>query len=190
MDTLKTDTIKKNKTMFTAIDSMPEYPGGYVAFGRYVSRNLKYPPVAQLIGIDGKLVMTFIVEKDGKITSAMPVNCIGAGCEAEATRLLESSIAWKPGVQKGKRVRVQYSVPIIFMIDKGKVTMKDLRSSGYGFVFKIKDALYTIDEAQSVIGKSFRSEDVKIAELFYNTDDEPKFTMPEKKEVYLLTMKE
>jgi protein TonB len=184
-----TDTSKKTKQIFTAIEQAPQYPGGSEAFGKYISRNLKYPDVARLIGINGRLIMTFIVERDGKISTATPINCIGAGCEAEAVKVLEESKPWLPGIQNGKAVRVQYSIPINFYAEKGKVNMKDLRASGYGFVFNIKDQLYTIDEAQELIGKSFRSEDVKIAEPFYNDGNNPKYLMPDKKEMYVVKMK-
>ena len=180
----------KNKQVFTAIEQEPQYPGGTAAFGNYISRNLKYPDVARLVGIDGRLIMSFIVERDGKIRSVTPVNCIGAGCEAEAVKVLQESKPWTPGVQNGRAVRVQYFVPINFSVEKGKVKMKDLLASNYGFVFNIKDKLYTLDEAKEIIGSSFQSDRVKIAEPFYNTDNNPMFLMPDKKEVYVVKMKD
>ncbi|MBD1366178.1 energy transducer TonB [Mucilaginibacter sp. ZT4R22] len=182
--------LPKNKQVFTAIEQEPQYPGGTAAFGNYISRNLKYPDVARLVGIDGRLIMSFIVERDGRISSATPVNCIGAGCEAEAVKVLQESKPWTPGVQNGRAVRVQYTVPINFSVEKGKVKMKELRASDYGFVFNIKDRLYTLDEAKDIIGGSFQSDRVKIAEPFYNTDNNPKFLMPDKKEVYVVKMKD
>lgn len=185
------DSIKKSKSVFPRVEEqLPEYPGGSSAFGNYISRNLKYPDVARMIGIDGRLIMTFIIERDGKISNVTPLNCIGAGCEAEAVRVLQESKAWRPGVQDGRPVRVQFSVPISFSAAKGKVSMKELRASQYGFVFNIKGQLYTLDEAQGVIGKSFQSAQVKIAEPFYNDGDNPKYHMPDKKEVYVLKMKD
>ncbi|TFF33825.1 energy transducer TonB [Mucilaginibacter psychrotolerans] len=175
---------------FDALEHPPEYPGGVPAFSSYISSTLKYPEVARLIGIDGRLVVTFIIERDGKVTNVTPVNCIGAGCEAEAVRVLQGSKPWTPGVQNGRPVRVQYSVPISFSVDKGKVSMKELRASKYGFVFNIKERLYTIDEAQEILGGSFQSGDVKIAEPFYNEGNNPRFLMPDKNEVYLVKMKD
>ena len=187
-DTVKT---KNDKKVFTAVEQVPEFPGGYQAFSGYLSKNLKYPEVARLIGIDGRLVMTFVVEKNGHIVDATPKNCIGAGCEAEAVRLLEASPVWKPGIQDGKPVRVQYSIPISFSVGKGPQTtdMRDLRSSAYGFVFNIKDTLYTIDEAQKILGKRFPADQIEFAEPFYNYNNIEKFNMPDKKEVYLLIFK-
>ncbi|RWY55493.1 energy transducer TonB [Mucilaginibacter gilvus] len=182
--------LPKDKQVFTAIEQAPQYPGGSKAFGDYISRNLKYPDVARLIGIDGRLMMTFIVERDGRISSATPVNCIGAGCEAEAVKVLQDSKPWMPGIQNSRPVRVQYAIPINFSVEKGKVKMKDLLASNYGFIFNIKDKLYTLNEAKDIIGSSFQSDQVKIAEPFYNADNNAKFLMPDKKEVYVVRMKD
>ncbi|WP_454801474.1 energy transducer TonB [Mucilaginibacter phyllosphaerae] len=179
----------KTKSVFTAIEHPPIYPGGDGNFGRDVVKNLKYPEVAKLIGINGRIVVSFIVDKDGKMTDITPVNCIGAGCESEAVKAMQSLKIWQPGIQKGKPVRVQYSIPINFAINKGKVKLSDLRSSHYGFLFKLNDSLYTIDEAQNILGKSFQSDRVEIAEPFYNIDSDPKFFMPDKKEVYVIKLK-
>jgi len=178
-----------NREEFT-IEKVPEFPGGMQAFSTYLVKNLRYPDVARLIGLNGRLVMSFVVDTSGKVTQATPVNCIGAGCEAEAARLLEASPAWSRGMQDGRPVRVQYSVPIGFTIGGNeKTNMRSLRNSNYGFVFSIKDTLYTIDEAQKILGRSFDPNDVRAAEPFYNYDKLPKFDMPDKKEVYLIIMK-
>jgi protein TonB len=185
------DTSKKSEgKVFSAVEIVPEFPGGMQAFSNYLGKNLRYPDVARLIGLNGRLVMSFVVDTSGKVTQATPVNCIGAGCEAEAARLLEASPAWSKGMQDGRPVRVQYSVPIGFTIGGNeKTNMRSLRNSDYGFVFSIKDTLYTIDEAQKILGRSFDPNDVRAAEPFYNYDKLPKFDMPDKKEVYLIIMK-
>ena len=82
-----------------------------------------------------------------------------------------------------------YSVPIDFHNPKDEVTLRELRNSDYGFVFNIKDTLYTIDEAKQIIGRSFSTKDIEIAEPFYNYNKLAKFEMPDKKEVYVLIFK-
>jgi len=188
---LKTDTAKKAdaKTIYASVENLPEFPGGVPAFINYISRNVKYPEVARLIGINGKLKMTFVIDKDGKIVEATPINCIGAGCEAEAVNVLQNSPQWKPGIQNGRPVRVQFTVPISFSIPKGNIYLNQLRKSGYGFVFNIKGTLFTIDEAEKLLGKEFPSDQVEIADPFYNGDNLEKFKMPDKKEVYLLKIR-
>jgi len=185
------DTSRKNGgQVFSAVETVPEFPGGLPAFYKYLGKNLRYPDVARLIGLNGRVVMSFVVDTNGRVTGATPKNCIGAGCEAEAARLLEASPAWSKGMQDGRPVRVEYSVPISFTIGGNeKTNMRSLRNSDYGFVFSIKDTLYTIDEAEKILGRSFDPNQVKAAEPFYNFDKAPKFDMPDKKEVYLIIMK-
>jgi protein TonB len=178
-----------NKKIFSSVEMVPSFPGGIEGFSTYLSRNLKYPDVARLIGINGKLNLSFVIERDGRVVEATPKNCIGAGCEAEAVKLLESSPRWRPGIQNGRPVRVMYVIPITFTVDQRKVTMKNLRKSGYGFVFNVKGALYTIDEAEKIIGDSFLSQQVEIAEPFFNYNKIEKFEMPDKKDVYLIILK-
>jgi TonB family protein len=178
------DTVKKKH-----IEIVPEYPGGEKAFQNYIARNLQYPGVANLIGIEGRVVVSFIIERDGTVTNVYPKQCVGAGCESEAVKVIAGSKKWKPGIQDGKPVRVMYAVPIDFHNPKNEVTLRELRNSDYGFVFNIKDTLYTLDEAKKIIGRSFSTKDVEIAEPFYNYNNIEKFNLPDKKEVYLLIFK-
>ena len=190
--TVSKDTAKNNGNheVFATVEQVPEFPGGLREFYKYLGKNLRYPDVARLIGLNGRLVMSFVVDTDGRVTEATPKNCIGAGCEAEAARLLEASPAWSRGMQDGKPVRVEYSVPIMFTIGGNeKTSIRSLRNSGYGFVFSVKDVLYTIDEAEKILGRSFDPNQVKAVEPFYNYDKLPKFDMPDKQQVYLIIMK-
>ncbi|WP_413669726.1 energy transducer TonB [Mucilaginibacter sp. Mucisp86] len=188
----QTDTTKKAKhsAAYTSIEQVPEFPGGLAAFGNYISKNLKYPEIARLIGINGKVVLSFIIEKNGEVSTVTPMNCIGAGCEAEAVKVLEQSPKWLPGIQNSKPVRVQYTVPITFVIPQGRISFKDLQNSDYGFIFDIKGKLYTAAEAQAILGSNFPSTDIQIAEPYYNYDKNQQFTVAGKKEVYLIRMKD
>lgn len=183
-DTTKRDTTKQ---VFTLIEQQPLFPGGYQAFGAYIGKNLKYPEVARLLGLEGRVLVTFVVEKDGAVSTVMPVKCLGAGCESEAVRVISMSPMWEPGIQKGKPVRVQYTVPITFGFGgvREPTYMKALRKSNYGFVFFIKGNTYSIDEAEAMLGKSFDPATIETAEPY----DNPKYTMPDKKAVYLVVIK-
>jgi len=179
----------KKGRVFTSIEKVPSFPGGTENFYRYLAKNLKYPDVARLVGINGKLRVSFVVDKDGSIIDAAPINCIGAGCEAEAVKLLENSPKWSPGMQNSRPVRVAFSVPITFSSEPRIVKMSELRQSGYGFVFNIKGSLYTIDEAEKILGVQFQSTSVDIAEPFFNYNKIEKFNIRGKKDVYLVIMK-
>jgi protein TonB len=171
---------------FTAVERNAEFPGGINAFINYISQNLKYPEVARLIGINGKLFLTCVVDTTGNIIDVRTKNCIGAGCEAEAEAVLYNSPKWAPGIQNSRPVRIQYNIPINFNIPKGKVAFKELRKSDYGFIFFIKGKTCSIDEAETLLGRSFESANIEIAEAY---SDEEHYPMPGKKETYLIKMK-
>jgi len=102
--------------VFKAVEINPEYPGGEAAFGKFLQKNMRYPPIAKENGIQGKAYLQFIVERDGSLTDISVVREPGSGLGDEAMRVLKMSPHWKPGIQNGKPVRVQYTVPINFTL--------------------------------------------------------------------------
>lgn len=99
---------------FISVEHMPEFPGGQEAFSRFLSRNLRYPLQAQEGNVHGRVIVSFIVETDGSLSNVQVVRGIGAGCDQEAVRVIKKAPAWHPGEQNGRKVRVQYTVPIVF----------------------------------------------------------------------------
>jgi TonB family protein len=97
---------------FETVDVLPEFPGGQEGFGKYIQKQYKYTPEAIAKGISGKIIMSFIVEKDGSLTNIKILRDLGLGTGEEALRILEKSPKWKPGKQKGKVVRVNFTIPI------------------------------------------------------------------------------
>ena len=108
------------KQTFTVVEVMPEYPGGVNEMMKFLSENIKYPMSAKENGISGKVLVTFVVEKNGLITNIKILRGIGGGCDEEAIRVLKLMPKWKPGTQRGQAVRVQYNVPIKFTLDEEK----------------------------------------------------------------------
>ncbi|HEX3384313.1 MAG TPA: energy transducer TonB [Mucilaginibacter sp.] len=185
-----TDTAKKaQRKVIVYIEQEPEFPGGINSFYQYINSNLHYPDVAKLLGINGKVIVDFWVDKTGCIIDVSAPNSLGAGCEYEAKKVVASSPLWHPGIQMSHPVKVHFKVPVNFDQVKNRVKMQELKDSDYGFVFSIKDKLYTIDEAQEQLGKSFRQDKIGSAEVFYNQDNDEKFAAPGKKEVYLVKIK-
>lgn len=99
-----------------AVEVAPEPKGGYQAFYKFLTKNLKYPAAARKLGIEGKVYAQFVVDKDGKITNIQILRGIGAGCDEEVLRLLDMAPAWKPGKQRGNPVRVRMVVPVNFQL--------------------------------------------------------------------------
>ncbi|OWK69622.1 energy transducer TonB [Pedobacter sp. AJM] len=96
------------------VDEYPEFTGGMKAFAKYMERNLRYPSQAQEDGIQGKVFVSFVVERDGSITDVKVLRGIGYGCDEEAMKVIKKSPLWKPGKNKGIPVRVRYNMPINF----------------------------------------------------------------------------
>lgn len=103
---------------FTAIEKLPTFPGGMEAWAKFLSKNLRYPERASSAGVSGRVYMSFIVEKDGKITDIQVSRAAGYGFDEEAKRVLKLAPQWKPGIQNGKPVRVRYTMPINFTIQE------------------------------------------------------------------------
>jgi TonB family protein len=104
-----------HKTFFS-VEKIPEFPGGFEAFGRFIGRTLRYPVVARENNKQGRVIISFVVEKDGSLTDIKVARGIGYGCDDEAIRVIKLSPRWKPGMHDGTPVRVAFSVPIGFTI--------------------------------------------------------------------------
>ena len=95
---------------------MPEYPGGQSALLQYLARTIKYPEESQRKGEQGKVTVSFIVNKDGSLSDYKVVTGVTPLLDAEALRVLKLMPKWTPGKEKGKTVRVQYTVPVTFRL--------------------------------------------------------------------------
>lgn len=103
--------------IFTVVESMPGFPGGEVAMKRYLAENIQYPQMARESGIQGRVFVTFVVEKDGNVTDVKVLRGIGGGCDEEAIRVIKNMPKWQAGKQRGKPVRVQFNMPIMFKLN-------------------------------------------------------------------------
>lgn len=102
--------------IFTVVEEMPSFPGGEEQLFKYLSNNIKYPPVARENGIQGRVYVTFVVDRDGKIREAKILRGIGGGCDEEALRVVRAMPQWKSGRQNGRAVQVQYNLPVNFTL--------------------------------------------------------------------------
>lgn len=108
---------KKNDMVFDVVEVMPQYPGGQIAMLKYIMENIKYPEQAMKEGIQGRVTVRFIVEKDGSISNVKPVLSVHPLLDKEAVRVVESMPKWSPGKQNGKPVRVRFNVPVMFKLN-------------------------------------------------------------------------
>lgn len=108
---------KKNDMVFDVVEVMPQFPGGQIAMLQYLMKNIKYPEQAMKEGIQGRVAVRFIVEKDGSISDVKPVLSVHPLLNKEAVRVVESMPKWSPGKQNGKPVRVRFNVPVMFKLN-------------------------------------------------------------------------
>ncbi|NLX65916.1 MAG: TonB family protein [Bacteroidales bacterium] len=108
--------IVDNSEIFVVVEEQPTFPGGNAAMMRFLSDNIKYPVVAQDNGIQGRVIVNFVVEKDGRLSDFNVVRSIDPLLDAEALRVLESMPNWTPGKQRGEAVRVRFTLPVVFKI--------------------------------------------------------------------------
>ena len=101
---------------FDVVENMPKFPGGPQALFEYLAKNVRYPKEAEAAGLQGRVIVTFVVEKDGSVTNANIVKSVDPALDAEALRVVAGMPTWEPGTQNGKAVRVKYTVPITFRL--------------------------------------------------------------------------
>jgi protein TonB len=102
--------------IFLVVEESASPKGGMAAFYKFVSEKMKYPAQARRMGVEGKVFVEFVINRDGSITDVKAIKGIGAGCDEEAVRVVQSAPPWNPGKQRGKPVRQRYVVPIIFKL--------------------------------------------------------------------------
>ena len=102
--------------VFQVVEEMPEFPGGMPECMKWLGQNIKYPAEAKEKGVQGRVIVQMVVEKDGTITNAKVVRGVDPLLDAEALRVVNQSPKWKPGMQKGEAVRVKYTLPIMFKL--------------------------------------------------------------------------
>jgi protein TonB len=114
--TAKEEVEEEEAQVFFIVEDMPEFPGGEMALRTYIANAIKYPVIAQENGIQGKVYVTFVVGKDGKVNNATIARGVDPSIDKEALRVVNTLPTWKPGKQRGKPVNVSYTVPINFVL--------------------------------------------------------------------------
>jgi protein TonB len=102
--------------VFTIVEQMPSFPGGDAKMYEYLGKNIKYPQIARETGIQGRVFVNFVVEPDGSVSNVKVLRGIGGGCDEEAMRVVKGMPKWSPGKQRGKTVRVSYTLPVVFKL--------------------------------------------------------------------------
>lgn len=112
--------VSDDEAIFFVVEVQPEFPGGMDSMYAFIQKNLIYPEKAKAEGIEGRVFITFTIEKDGSVSNVKILRGIGGGCDEAAKEVIEKMPKWKPGTQRGKPVRVQFNLPIKFELPKDK----------------------------------------------------------------------
>ena len=105
-----------DQVIFQVVETMPTFPGGDQALFKFLSDNIRYPVIAQENGIQGRVICQFVVNRDGSIVDVEVVRSVDPSLDREAIRVIRSMPNWKPGMQRGKAVRVKYTLPVNFRL--------------------------------------------------------------------------
>jgi protein TonB len=106
----------EEQVIFEVVENMPEFPGGMSELMQYFSKNIKYPAIAQENGTQGRVIVQFVVNRDGSIVDPVVVRSVDPYLDKEALRVIMAMPKWKPGMQRGKSVRVKFTVPVQFRL--------------------------------------------------------------------------
>ena len=110
----KTVVSQSNQSVFDSVEQMPEFPGGMSALIDFLSSNIKYPEDAIKQNVGGRVMVMFVVETDGSISNVRVARTVFPSLDSEAIRVVKSMPKWKPGREKGREVRVNYTIPVVF----------------------------------------------------------------------------
>lgn len=110
----------KDTVVHEVVEEMPEFPGGFGACMNFLARNVKYPKKAFIKGEEGKVIVQFVVNRNGKISDIAIVQSVSPALDAEARRVIKSMPKWKPGMLNGQPVRVRFTLPIAFKLNNKK----------------------------------------------------------------------
>ena len=116
-DVVEVEPEPEEEEIFMVVEDQPEFPGGTAALLEYLRKNIKYPAICRENNIKGRVLVTFIVNKDGAIVEPEVVKSVNPSLDKEALRVISQMPNWKPGSQRGKPVRVKYTVPVNFRLN-------------------------------------------------------------------------
>jgi len=136
---------KFDNMVFTAVEMQPEFPGGEAALGKFLQANLRYPALAKENGIQGKVYIQFVVQKDGNLDDMKVLRDPGSGLGDEALRVLAESPKWRPGIKNGLPVNVQYTIPVNFRLNTDNIIITDTLHRGVSMIKSVRLNGYKYD---------------------------------------------
>ncbi|GHV29511.1 hypothetical protein FACS1894177_00520 [Bacteroidia bacterium] len=113
----ETAPVTASEQVFSYVEELPQFPGGDAALQKWLSSNIEYPKIASEQGIQGKVVVRFIIRSDGSVDDVQIVKSLDPACDEEALRVIKMMPKWNPGKENGKAVSVYYNLPVTFKLE-------------------------------------------------------------------------
>lgn len=189
------DTTKKKKTaedpVFMVVEEMPEYPGGLNACMQFIARNIKYPVLASEAKVEGRVIVQFVVDKDGSIVEQRVARSVEPSLDAEALRVVSMMPKWKPGKQKGQNVRVQFAMPVTFRLEGGGAPQNHASAVAVRLNDSQPEPLIIVDgkEISSVVFQSLNPDKIESISVLKGEQAKQVYGEKGKNGVILVTLK-
>ncbi len=180
--------VDKTKKAFDVVEQMPQYPGGPAALMQFLAQNIRYPEEAHKAGVQGRVIVSFVVETDGSISEAKAVKSVSSELDAEALRVINSMPNWIPGMQNGEAVRVKYTIPVTFQLQGSEKPAVSHVMIGPEHKGKSKPVEVVIDGkvVDAIVMNSLNPSDIESIDVEKAKDGQPKdriiIKMKQKKE--------
>ncbi|OOQ58166.1 energy transducer TonB [Mucilaginibacter pedocola] len=142
------------------------------AFVEFVAGKTTTPELVNLFGFKGRIVISFTVQKDGRLKNIQALSESGTGFEKNILATVAAAPFWKPAIQNGRPVEQTFTMPFRFDISRADISMKELKKSSYKFNFQIGDKVYSINEAEPILGSTFSSARIDYIKSFLEQPEE------------------
>ena len=172
VDIPKVKETPQEKVIFQVVEEMPEFPGGMAEAMKFLAKNIKYPVAAQEAKIEGRVIVQFVIERDGSVSDAKVMRGVNSELDAEAIRVVSMMPKWIPGKQRGKAVAVKYTMPIMFRLQT-PASEKEKNSSPIVMEVEEGASKKSVDGVMDLVRPNSQKEDAPVIRINGTEDKLP-----------------
>ena len=166
------ETPQKEEVIFQVVEQMPEFPGGMQKALEFLGKNIKYPVAAQQAKIEGRVIVQFVIERDGSVSDVKVMRGVNSELDAEAIRVVSMMPKWIPGKQRGKAVAVKYTMPIMFRLQT-PASEKEKNSSPIVMEVEEGASKESVDGMMNLVRPNSQEEDAPVIRINGTEDKLP-----------------
>ena len=172
VDIPKVKETPQEKVIFQVVEEMPEFPGGMAEAMKFLAKNIKYPVAAQQAKIEGRVIVQFVIERDGSVSDVKVMRGVNSELDAEAIRVVSMMPKWIPGKQRGKAVAVKYTMPIMFRLQT-PASEKEKNSSPIVMEVEEGASKESVDGMMNLVRPNSQKEDAPVIRINGTEDKLP-----------------